>query len=573
MPTVKMRKLKITALKSDKKAVLQLLTQSGCFEVSKAEDIESDEYRTLDAGAVQKATQARVAFAIDYLKTLSDEAKELNKEITAAKDKSEFAELFNVSGKEGWTERLELGQKEYAAIREKESELFSVIEELEKSNSRREGLEQKIIGLKELNRELGAYKSIDMPFSKFADTRTVSVLLAIKQGGTADKSDLKKFECYIQEYPSEYSTLWGVLCKSEDKAVVLRKLKSLGFTLCPFDYDKTAAEVIAENRAEVKESEALIIEQFRNGLSYLDRLTELKTLYDVIGLDIEYTAAEANIFATDKTVTVEGWVPASAASAVEKRLRAEIKDAEVESRAVKLGDDPPSLSVSNKLTRPFESVTKGYGAPTYGEADPSPVMSIFFFIFFGIMLADAGYGLIMAVAGIGIGLFARRMETGLKRMVLMFGICGVSGVIFGLLFGGVFAIEGLPALWFNPMDDPVMMLIFSLALGAVHLLTGYTLKTIKVIRADVALSSDKKSGAARVFDGLFDSLFMYMLFGGILVLLLPMLFESSFPFTTVAAVMLVSALIGILFTGGRRAPGIGGKVAGGFGGLYKLINV
>jgi len=565
MATVRMSHLKIIANVCDKKSVLRLLTKSGCFELAKAEDIEADEIKQVTINDNLISNHKKTAETIRHIEETVLEATQKNKLLTD--DIPPFEIKQDILSKQ----KIDL---DFNKIENLDSQsLLNICDKIQSLSDTKDQLKTRITDLTELNNNLVKYQSVNIPFSSFKDMATTSAILASNQP-LSDKAFLSKFDCHIQEFDSSELVILGIVCKLEDKAKLERKLSSQGFDICTYDYDYAAKDLIQQNEASIDKAHLDDVGLIKDILSYQTHLNDLKILHDALGLELEQEQADSNIFKQGNTITIEGWVPSAALSKVKNLLENSIQNIEIESRNAKFGDSPPSLSHNSKLVTPFESVAQGYGAPTYGESDPTPVMSIFFFIFFGIMLGDAGYGLIMAIGGLLIGLLAKKLSTPLKRMILMLGICGISGVIWGLVFGGVFGISAFPYLWFDPMYDPLMMLIFSLALGVVHLLTGYTMRTIKTIKMDVALTENKKTGALKILDGLFDSVFMYLLFLGILVLLLPMLFDNvTFPFGIIAGIMIATSLLGIVLTGGRRAPSLGGKIAGGFGGLYKLINV
>jgi V/A-type H+-transporting ATPase subunit I len=332
--------------------------------------------------------------------------------------------------------------------------------------------------------------------------------------------------------------------------------------------------MLEESQAEISALEAESDARLREALTLSAHFDGFKTLYDVYTLDLERGGAEAGMCATGASFAVEGWVPEVLVDDFKEELSEATAAVHVEARPPQDGDEPPTLLVNHKiLVKPFESVTNNYSPPAYGELDPNPLMGFFFAVFFGIMLGDAGYGLVMAIGAIVLK-FVLKAEKSFKRTLVMFAICGIFGIGFGLLFGGVFGISGVPALWFNPLEEPIMMLAFSLGLGAVQLLVGYTVKTVKTIRDACAPNLSHGARAKVVFDGIFHSLFMYTLFGGVVCFLLPMLIpDSDFPFTTVALVLLIVTIAGILLTAGRGAPKIGGKIAGGFAGLYGIVGV
>jgi len=582
MPTARMTKFKIAVKREEQKNVLELLTQSGNFEICEAERAMPDTFVSpVDTDAI-KVKQAKVSLAIDYIKGLFDKVKETNKKIKkSAKDSDiEAPALLAVDKTAKSSIRQNLSKDDAVTIKRNDSALLAACVELEKINSNKLAIEQKIQELKDENELVAPFSGVTVPFNRFADTDTVSVLLAAGPGNI-EKIVFERLDCYVEEFPVANGVLWGILCKKADKATIARKLNTLGFVLCVYEYPLTAVALIEKNEHEVQALELRLKENFADGLAYQSRLTELKALYDVYGLELEHAEVARNFYYTDDTVIIEGWVPAALANSIKDKLDKTVAGIEVQYRDVEKSDEPPTLMSNRGLFRPFEGITKGYAAPRYGELDPSAAMSIFFFIFFGMMLADAGYGLILAVVGLGIGLGIKRLQTPMRRMIVMFGICGISGIVFGLLFGGVFAISPIAEnhyLLFNPMNEPVLMLALAIGLGVVHLLTAYTIKTIVSVKLNVTKSMSKGAKVRAILDALFYSLWMYTLFAGILLLIAPMLSleflsESDFPFAAIGMALLITTFAGILLTNGRNAKSMGGRIAGGLGGLYRLVNV
>ena len=264
-------------------------------------------------------------------------------------------------------------------------------------------------------------------------------------------------------------------------------------------------------------------------------MTDFKTLYDVIGQDVEKSAAELEFVTTESTFVAEGWIPALDADRIIESVRKKAPRIVCDVQEPQEGDVPPTLVVSKKIVQPYEDITNMYSVPAYHEIDPNPFMAVFFFLFFGIMIGDAGYGLILSIGGL-IVLKCVKLERGTARMIALFAMGGISAVAWGLLFGGVFAISTVPALWFNPMEEPLMMLGVSIVLGAVQLLTGYALHSAKAFRDGKPL------------DAIFDSIFIFVLFGGIACIALDMLLKPSAPLTTVGLALIIVSLAGILCT-------------------------
>jgi V/A-type H+-transporting ATPase subunit I len=158
-------------------------------------------------------------------------------------------------------------------------------------------------------------------------------------------------------------------------------------------------------------------------------------------------------------------------------------------------------------------------------------MSVFYFLIFGLMFADAGYGALLCAACFSLVRWAQPRES-MKRFLLMFGYCGISCMLFGILFGSYFGnfplafmenvlklppdrmpnLSLLPseaanvAVLLDPLQDPMGFLLISLGMGALHLLSGMAVKAFLLCRH------------GRVIDALCDILLYWVLFAGIGVL-------------------------------------------------------
>lgn len=195
------------------------------------------------------------------------------------------------------------------------------------------------------------------------------------------------------------------------------------------------------------------------------------------------------IGATDRAFVVVGWMPAPR----ERELGAAIADAIgdevlVAPAATRDDEQPPVLLSNHGLARPFESLVRAFSLPRAGTLDPTPLMALFLPLFFGMMLGDIGYGVVLLAASLfairRIGAAARakgRPATGgelgdIARVLAMGSAWGILwGVVFGELFGGLgHRFLHLAPLWFSREDAHAVgpLLGFSVAVGAVHVLLG-----------------------------------------------------------------------------------------------------
>ncbi len=244
------------------------------------------------------------------------------------------------------------------------------------------------------------------------------------------------------------------------------------------------------------------------------RCRELEIAYDAAMTREAQCESEKLVTKTASTCIVTAWVPYLAVPALKAELD---RDPGIwyELTDPAEGDDVPVLLRNKPIFSPFESVIGLYSLPAYGSFDPTAVMSVFFFIIFGLMLGDFVYGAAMT-ALCAVALKKLNLSPGVKNLVKLFCICGVSSALWGIVFGSYFgdlpvqlmknffgADIGKTALWFDIVSEPLMFLGVSLGIGVLHLFTGMG------IRIYIAA----KEG--RLLDGILDVVPWYVFFIGI----------------------------------------------------------
>lgn len=351
-----------------------------------------------------------------------------------------------------------------------------------------------------------------------------------------------------------------VMCHGSVKERALSALRDLGFSTVSFrGMTGTAKEndkALAENLAAL-EKERQEIEQRIAGLG--GKREALLEASDRAAIALRREEAKSRLVGTDKVFLLEGWLPADRCAALEKAL--EPFTCAIETREP-TEDEYPQVPVqlkNNKLTRPLNMVTEMYSLPAYGTLDPNPLMAPFFILFYGIMMADMGYGLLMMIASVIISKKYRPKGTSGELFSLL-GLCGISTFIMGALTGGFFGdfltqlvaivspgtVFALPKL-FDPLDDLTMILIGSMALGLVQIVTG------------MAISLIEKCKRKKFLDAFFEEITWWIVFIGIALLALG----------KGAAVLYVGCALVLL---GPIVQGKGwGKLTGVFGSLYNHV--
>ena len=136
------------------------------------------------------------------------------------------------------------------------------------------------------------------------------------------------------------------------------------------------------------------------------------------------------------------------------------------------GLEPPQLLSNPRWMRPFELFTGMLGVPGAGEADPTRVVAIVAPLMFGYMFGDVGHGAVLLIVGLVLG----RRYPALGLLVAG----GATSIIFGFLYGSVFAIETIfPALWLHPLEHPILIMLVPLVCGAMLLFTGMMLDAMQ----------------------------------------------------------------------------------------------
>ena len=400
---------------------------------------------------------------------------------------------------------------------------------------------------------------------------------------TADDA-LSELHAGVEEiHRDEEGVYVSVLLLKEDSDAVARALTGVGFTRLSFKGLPSPAEPPQENKRlclkeldELDNRLQLCTDRLR---SLSEQLPEVKVLCDLEKTALTAATQKQKLATTEQCVVLEAWVPAERDARVSVALNKLPCAYELAEPAE--GDEPPVLLKNNGFASNFEWVVSMYSYPKYGTFDPTFVMSIFYFIIFGLMFADVGYGSLLVL----IGFLAPKllhMKPGMTRMLNMFAYCGISCTICGFVFGGWFGdlpyailtsfggyesteaakaafpifnglvvtLGGSPVS-LNPLDNPMAFLVISLAMGAVHLIGGMVVKFVLLCKQ------------GDVFAAIFDIGSYWILFAGI---------GLAFVQSTVGLITVGVGVLMIVATYGRAQKNPIMRILMGFKGLYDLIN-
>jgi len=340
-------------------------------------------------------------------------------------------------------------------------------------------------------------------------------------------------------------------------------LKPFGFARTRFkDISGTAEENIEKITFTLSELSAKrsILERQINQLAV--HKTKMQALYDYIEIRAQRCRAVEKVGRSDSVFYLEGWLPSKSVSDFLAKMYMEA-DCFIEVREAEKGEEHPILLENPKIIKPFEIITSMYSLPSTRDVDPNLLLAPFYFMFYGLMLADFGYGFLLSLA-VGIVLLKFKPDGMAGQMMKMLFIAGFSTMLWGAMFGGY--LGDLPqklagwvtgadysdkfyGIWFNPISDPLKLLIFSLIFGLLHLFAGMAIKMYTLIRD------------GHVFEAIFDIGSWYVLIIGLALLLLD-IFPGSYMAVTGAAMLVL--------TQGRKAKNPVMKLLNGVLSLYGI---
>ena len=373
-----------------------------------------------------------------------------------------------------------------------------------------------------------------------------------------EAADEVQLEQISADQQSLYLLVFVHKCAAEAVGAALREA---GFALTTFDgVQGTAAENIRRTDEAIAACEQQDAEKLAELTALAEQKSALQLAFDRCTQEISKAQAADRLVHSEKTFCLGGWVPCEDVGKLEALLSGFCCAWELTDPAPEEYPDVPVKLKNNKLTWPLNMVTEMYSLPAYDGVDPNPLMAPFFILFYGIMMADMGYGLLMILASIIITKKSRPKGTSGQMFGLMFS-CGISTFLMGALTGGFFGdflpqlvgiidpdttFKALPSL-FTPLDDTITILIGAMALGFAQIVTG------------MAISFVEKIKKGQIMDAIWEELTWWVVFAGIACMALG-----------VTNIVLYVGLAMVVVGSGWSAKGFG-KVTAIFGSVYNHV--
>ena len=414
--------------------------------------------------------------------------------------------------------------------------------------------------------EINLWERLDVNPKEMKNLKKVNTFLGtvpIKLKGTFIDSISELDKTYYEELKIAKDEVYYLVVSSIDKiekeklSEIFRNssftVENLDIDAIPADYKNGLQKEISELKKEKRRLKAKI-------KTYSEDLNDLQAIYEYMQNKKLRIVESEKLAQTENTVLIKGWIPTEKEQEFEKFIKEEAGDNYylTFTKADKNDVTVPIKLKNGKVATVFENLTGMYAYPRYNEIDPTPLFTPFYILFFGMMGADVGYGLILLLATIFV-LKVVNLNSQMRKSVKFFFYLSFSVIFWGILYGSYFGAE-IPGMWrlINPSEEYNTLLVGSIVFGVVHIFIGLAIKAYLLIRDGKPL------------DAVYDVMFWYMaLMGGIIYLVFKLM-NLSPAVTNVSMWIMIAGMVGIVFTGGREAKGIGAKLGGGLYSLYGI---
>ena len=546
MAIVKMNKFTLLAFESEKEKLLKKIQSSSEVEFINLQDEEK-----LEGNEVFESLKKD---------DLDDETLSIEEDVSKTRSALDFlkefvSEVGGLKALKAGKESLTLDELEVKVENSNWEVVYSEVKKMERELATLENEKTKLLGEIEI---LEPWQSFDAPLGELNNFEKVVAFLGVISSQNLEnmkneiESEFK--ESYIEVISNTDQDSYVFLVTMKDRAEEMDEvLKNFGFSAFQTKYKEKASVLVEEFRLKIKEIEAKKTDLREVLSNYREEKRTLELAYEYYSNILLRKEASENFLKTDKVVVIQGWVPKEDNSSLEEIIKTsvgdmyylefeEVKEEEVDEVPVKLHNKGPAAA--------FDSITEMYSLPRYDEIDPTPLLTPFYLVFFGMMVADLGYGIVLFIGSI-LAMKLFNLDEAQEKFVRFFMYLSIATTVAGAIFGTAFGFE-LPFGLINPSKDTNLLLILSVGFGVVQIFFGLFIKAYMLIR---------------------DKQYIYALFdvGSWIMLLigLPMIFFGG----TISLVGKILAIVGsvlIVLTQGRDEKTKGAQIGQGLYALYGI---
>ncbi len=548
------KKIYLVAYQEHREKILNFLQELGAVEVI---DLK-------EGGIEEKITDldynlAKIEFSINFLSNFKKREKlNLKEKLTktlSPKINITQEELDKIISTTDWQKIAEEVEKAEVNLNEFSSKLNRLKEEKEKISPWR----NLAIDLKELKK----IKKLSFFSGRIVSSRWQKFIKDL-----IDKIKLVEIEKVSEENKNIYCL---IIFREEVIENLEKVLQENDFEKIELEIDDSPKRYFEKLNQELEIVQSKL-EEVKKRIDYLANFQDkLKIIFDWLSWQKEKEEVKQKISKTNFTLSILAWIESRMLEPLYKGMEKITKEFEIIEVPIKKNESIPVLLKNKEFISDFETVTNVYGAPKYGEPDPTPFLMPFFLLFFAICLSDAGYGLVLATLSFFIINFLG-LPKKTRKFFRLFLWLGIITFFVGALFGSWFGIEleTLPEFLkpvkeflikiriIDPIKNPLQLLIISLILGVFQILVGLIVNMYWKIKNK------------QIINGLLDNCPWILLISSILIFVGTS--AGVIPISSnIAKYLIFGGAIVVVLTQGRKQKNIFLKIPAGILSLYGLV--
>lgn len=549
MSIVKMKHVRLLAMAEEREPILKALRALGCVEIREPE--ETPEGWVLgDGDGLDKVNDQENALR-DALDILRRRGAEKKKGLFSPRPEVSAQAFFDENA---YQEALTIARR----IEDNQRELNGLLTQKAKAETQRE--------------QLAPWLEMAVPLTQ-TGTRETAIFFAYVPKRLARTAATAALDAVTDLYTLSWAgedkenRYFLLLCHNSVKSEAQSALLSLGGGKISWSYpggtardnDLALRGELDALREKIDACQAALTADAAHG----DKLT---LALDKAAQDASLERAKSRLLDSPNTFYLDGWAPAAKEAAIREALSPYAVALEF---ADPVSEEYPKVPIQlkgNRVTSAMNPITEMYSMPAYGSVDPNPLMAPFFIFFFGFMMNDIAYGLLM-VLGTALYMKLAKPKEGTRNMMTLFFLCGLGSIFWGCLTGSFFG-DFFPQLFkllnpnstfvwfwtplFSPVNDTILVMIGSMALGAIQVFTGMVISVVETFRKGDPL------------DAVFNEISWWIVIGAAVWAILGG--------GAIALGLLIVGVLMLVVGGTRKTKGFFGKAAGAIGIVYNGVS-
>lgn len=491
MAILNMKRIEILGLQKDRKKIIEFVQRQGCVQLDEMQE-EGQHFTNLP-------TQQTVTQLERYESTVDSALEVLNRYTSG---KGGLLDSFAPREEMSTTEYLEKSKNVDATLG-KCKQLNALYKKIQDSKV-------EIVRAETAIDQVRPWETLDIP-SSFKGTADTQAFI----GTIAEPLDREGVLTKIVEADPEAQgeveivsadknqTCLVAICHKDNAKTFEQALRTAGFVAVS-DATKHPPKVRIERLTkQIEQCNADIAEAEEAIKTYDDSRDDIAFLKDYLTLRTDKYKVLDKVSVDDSVFVISGYIPETKAEGLKNKLESKFDTAVNLSDVDNESDEVPVAVHNNKLGMTMESITNMYAFPSHKDIDPSFIMTTFYYLLFGLMLGDAGYGLVMTFLCLFVK-FKYKLEPR-KRATVNYGLgCGLSTTFWGAMqnswFGDLpkWIANGLKSneptdfisthhlYWFDPLQNTTRFLLLCFFIGILHLILANCINLYKMSKQGMA---------------------------------------------------------------------------------------